>query len=329
MIIIIIIKMYLVLCIYLLYISVTIALQHPPTKPIARTIMISDKYPDSNTLVQTKMSSIGQLIRSENIAPTMLLCFTGGFIQSKNIKTLLKSKDFMASSLITLCIMANSMIINDLFDMPIDKTNNPYRPLITGEIKPREAIAMFAAIAATSELLTRQLPYPLLRTYARSAMLTITLYTPLFKKIPLVKNVICCSMVAFSILFCGSTVSTNNPLLLWIATQHVFAGSLHNELLLDIRDVEGDKAANINTIPVLFGKTAAWKLARFVVIVDLLIIIRKMSYQSIPLLIATMPLLYNLHILRTSDFNKNSIIFAVKNTTLPLFISLLYLCSRV
>jgi len=321
--------MHLVLWIYLLYIPVSIALQHPPAKPIARTIMISDKYPDSKTLVQTKMSSIGKLIRSENIAPTILLCFTGGFIQSKNVKTLLKSKDFMSSSLITLCIMANSMIVNDLFDMSVDKINNPSRPLITSEIKPREAIAMFAVITAAAEVLTRQLPDPILRTYARSAMMTITLYTPIFKKIPFVKNVICCSLVAFSILFCGSTVSTNNPLPLLIAAQHVFAGSLHNELLLDIRDVEGDKAANIQTVPVLFGKMAAWKLARFVVIADILIIIRKMSYQSIPLLIATMPLLYNLYILRTRDFNKNDIIFAVKKTTLPLFISLLYLCSRV
>jgi geranylgeranylglycerol-phosphate geranylgeranyltransferase len=312
-----------------LCLPLSFSLQHPPAKPISRTIMISDKYPDSKTLVQTKMSSISQLIRSENIAPTILLCFTGGFIQSKNAKTLLKSKDFIASSLITLCIMANSMIVNDLFDMSVDKINNPSRPLITGEIKPREAIAMFAVITAAAELLTRQLPDPTLRAYARSAMITITLYTPLFKKIPLVKNVICCSLIAFSILFCGSTVSTNNPLPLLIATQHVFAGSLHNELLLDIRDVEGDKAANINTIPVLFGKMAAWKLARFFIIADILIIISKMSYQSIPLLIATIPVLYNLHILRTRDFDKNSIIFAVKKTTLPLFVSLLYLCSRV
>jgi 4-hydroxybenzoate polyprenyltransferase len=201
--------------------------------------------------------------------------------------------------------------------------------LITGEIKTREAIAMFAAITATAELLTRQLPDSLLRTYSRSAMMTITLYTPLFKKIPLVKNVICSSLVAFSILFCGSSIAANNPLLLWIATQHVFAGSLHNELLLDIRDLEGDKAANIKTVPVLFGKMAAWKLARFVIIADILIIISKMSYQGIPLLIATMPLLYNLHMLRTRYFDKNSIIFAVKKTTLPLFCSLLYLCSRV
>lgn len=321
--------MYFVIWIYLLYIPLSIALHHPPAKPISRTIMVSEKYPDSNTLVQPKMTSVFKLIRHENIAPTILLCFTGGFIQSKNIKTLLKSKDFMTSSLITLCVMVNSMIINDLFDMPVDKINNPSRPLITGEIKPKEAIALFTLITAVAEILTRQLPDPILRAYARSAMMTITLYTPLFKKIPFVKNVICCSLVAFSILFCGSAVATNNPLPLWIATQHVFAGSLHNELLLDIRDVEGDKAANTKTVPVLFGKIAAWKLARFVVIADILIIIRKMSYQSIPLLIATMPLLYNLYILRTRDFNKNSIIFAVKKTTIPLFISLLYLCSRV
>jgi 4-hydroxybenzoate polyprenyltransferase len=322
-------KMYFILWIYLLYIPLSIALQRPPTKTNLRTIMISEKYPDSTLAIQQKISSILKLIRYENIAPTMLLCFTGGFIQSKNAKTLLKSKNFITSSLITLSVMTNSMIINDLFDMPIDKINNPSRPLITGEINPKEAIALFAFIATTAELLTRQLPDPALRACARSAMITITLYTPLFKKIPLVKNVICSSLVAFSILFCGSTISNHNPLPLMIATQHVFTGSLHNEILLDIRDIEGDTSANIKTIPVLFGQMVAWKLATCVVILNILDIIRKMSYQSIPLVIASIPLVYNLHILRTHGFMKNDIKKSVKNTTLPLFISLLYLCSRV
>lgn len=321
--------MYFVIWIYLLYIPLSIALHHPPAKTISRTIMVSEKYPDSNALVQQKMSSVFKLIRYENIAPTMLLCFTGGFIQSKNIKTLIKSKDFTTSSLITLCVMANSMIINDLFDMPVDKINNPARLLITGEIKPKEAIAMVALITMAAEILTRQLPDSTLRAYARSAMMIITLYTPIFKKIPFVKNVICCSLVAFSILFCGSSVATNNPLPLWIATQHVFAGSLHNELLLDIRDIEGDKSANIKTIPVLFGKVATWKLVTSVMLLNVAIIARKMSYQSIPIIVATLPLFYRLYIVRTHDFNKNTLKTAVKNTTIPLFISLLYLCSRV
>lgn len=321
--------MYFILWIYLLYIPVSIALHRPPIKTTLRTIMKSEKYPDSNMAIQQKISNVLKLIRYENISPTMLLSFTGGFIQSKNIKTLLKSKDFMASSLITLCVMANSMIINDLFDMSIDKINNPSRPLITGEIKPKEAIALFAFIATSAELLTRQLPDTILRAYARIAMITITLYTPIFKKIPLVKNVICASLVSFSILFCGSTVSANNPLPLLIATQYVFTGSLHNEILLDIRDVEGDKSANIKTIPVLFGEMTSWILATCVVILNILDIVRKMSYQSIPLVIATIPLLYNLHMIRTRDFMKNDIKSSVKNTTIPLFISLLYLCSRV
>ena len=321
--------MHFILWIYLLYIPFSIALQPIPCRTVSRTIMVSEKYPDSSTPLQQKLSSVLKLIRCENIPPSMLLCFTGGFIQSKNVKTLLKSKDFMTSSLITMCVMANSMIINDLFDMSVDKINNPSRPLITGEIKPIEAISVFALIAATAELLTWQLPGNTLRTYARLAMMTITLYTPIFKKIPFVKNVICSSLVAFSILFCGSTLATNNPQPLLIAAQHVFAGSLHNEILLDIRDIEGDKSANIKTIPVLFGETTAWKLATSVIIVNIAWICRKMSYQSFPLIIATSPLFYKLHVMRTHNFDKNYIKSAVKNTTLPLFISLLYLCSRV
>lgn len=310
--------------ILLFFIPCISALQSKPREKCLRTIMISNKYPYMGV---KKIQSISKLIRCKNIAPTMLLCFTGGFLQTKNANALWKSKEFMTSSLITLFVMSNSMIINDLFDMNVDKINNPSRPLITGEITKSEAISLFSFITILNEVLTKQLPN-VLQLYARLAMIIITLYTPIFKKIPLMKNMVCAGLVSFSILFCGKSFSTNN-ILLYIAVQHVFAGSLHNEILLDIKDMEGDKQSNINTIPVLFGKRNAWKLATMILLFNVIVIARKMSYSSIPLLMTTLPMFYNLHTIQTNNFVKKEVHHAVNQTTIPLFISLIYLCSRV
>ena len=310
---------------WLLFIPFTISLHSKPKHRFSRTIMISNKYPDIG--FQKKIHSFSQLIRYKNIVPTMLLCFTGGFLQTKNANSLWKSKNFMTSSIITLFVMCNSMIINDLFDMPVDKINNPSRPLITGEITKKEAISLFSIITIINELLAKQLPLSL-QIYSRLAMITITLYTPIFKKIPLMKNIVCAGLVSFSILFCGKSFPYNNGLL-YIAVQNVFAGSIHNEILLDIKDLEGDKKTNINTIPVLFGKKNALKLVISILLCNYIWVAYKMSYSSIPLLITTLPIFHNLYKIQKNDFSKEEINNVVKNTNLPLFVSLLYLCSRV
>ena len=63
------------------------------------------------------------LIRSENIFPTLLLSFSGGWIVNPSIYNLLKNKSFIVSNIVTILIMCSSMIINDIVDINIDKMN--------------------------------------------------------------------------------------------------------------------------------------------------------------------------------------------------------------
>jgi len=97
---------------------------------------------DSNILVnkiKNKSLSFLKLIRSKNILPTLLLSFSGGFVMNPSIYNILKSSIFITSTIITLLIMSCSMIINDIFDINIDKINNSKRPLVTGEVSIKEA----------------------------------------------------------------------------------------------------------------------------------------------------------------------------------------------
>ena len=74
--------------------------------------------------------------------------------------------------------------------------------------------------------------------------------------------------MSFSLFYAG-LVSTNHeymPLnknfgIFSLVLTLIFMGSFYNELLLDMRDYDGDKQNNIVTIPVLFGKKYAWLLS--------------------------------------------------------------------
>ena len=89
-----------------------------------------------------KFRDVSKLTRSVNIIPTLLLSFSGGWIMNPSTSNLIHSTPFIVSNINAVLIMSLSMILNDLFDIEVDKLNNPSRPLITGEISKIEAISL-------------------------------------------------------------------------------------------------------------------------------------------------------------------------------------------
>jgi 4-hydroxybenzoate polyprenyltransferase len=207
-----------------------------------------------------KIQSFLELIRSKNILPTFLLCFSGGFIMNPSIPELLKSTQFIVSIINIILITSSSMIINDIFDIEIDKINSPNRPLVTGAISKKEAILYSTILLGICEILNLRFLPRNLQNIVHSSILFILFYTPFLKKILFVKNLSCATIVGFSLIFSGVS-SSNIPILnnlnrdiLLTAFSIIFSGSLVNEIILDIRDIEGDSSQGIRTIPVIYGK---------------------------------------------------------------------------
>jgi geranylgeranylglycerol-phosphate geranylgeranyltransferase len=145
----------------------------------------------SNSLalsIQNKTNQFLKLIRCKNIIPTLFLCGTGGWLMNPSVSSLLHSKSYIVSSIDTLLIMSASMIINDLFDLEIDKINNPERPLVTGAITKSEAIVTTLLLTGISEYLNIVFLPSSLQPIIHLSVLFIYLYTPVFKKIMVIKN---------------------------------------------------------------------------------------------------------------------------------------------
>jgi len=290
------------------------------------------------------VKSIAKLMRVGNTLPTLLLCFSGGWITTPSLHSLLSSKTFIISSINTILVMYVSMIINDIFDLEVDKYNNPSRPLVTGEINVKEAIGYASILVFAIEYSAYMWLPSVQQKYLHLALLNVFLYTPYLKKIMILKNISCAFLVAFSIYFAGlgsthGKISThgqiiNNINLLGIAARLIFFGSFTNELLLDMRDKYGDKINKIITIPVKYGNRISWRIALSLLFTNVIWnafeIFKIYGFiKSVLFIVLCSPFYINLLKIKKNGYSKTMILYFLEESTKYLFFILVYLCSLV
>ena len=208
----------------------------------------------------------------KNIVSSSLLTFVGAYITHPDTWQIwVTSPPFWAAYGMVQCITASSMIINDMYDLELDRHQHPDRPLVLGTITMNEArISVCTLLSITFVLGLQYLP-PLMDPLWMTNIGLIVLYTPFFKKITLVKNVVCATVVASTIPFMA--IATINPIdfvslyeqhwtSMWITTQITFMASMYIEMLLDVLDEKGDRESHIQTIPVRYGPIFTMQLLR-------------------------------------------------------------------
>lgn len=312
-------------------------------KNINNTIEYTDLKKTKKTIqnvninITNKWNGFLQIIRATNIIPTFFLCLSGGWIINPSIHNLFHSTTFIISTINTILIMSSSMIINDLYDINIDKINNPNRPLVTGVVSKTEAIMYAVSLLSTTEYLNIVYLPQSFQWIIHLAILNIILYTPIFKKLLIIKNISCASLIAFSIFLSGLTSTKElmeincNFDLLSITISFIFFGSLSNEILLDIKDVEGDNKNNIKTIPSVFGNKFAWDISTLIIYFNILSNSLSLNYLynrqfAVIIVIIFMPLLINLYKIKYDNYSKKSIENYMKNSNNTLFTLLIFLC---
>jgi geranylgeranylglycerol-phosphate geranylgeranyltransferase len=161
--------------------------------------------------------------------------------------------------------MSSSMIVNDIFDIELDRIDHSNRPLVNGDISMRDAVGYLVGLLSITECLNMYFLPDNLQTIVHLCIFNILVYTPIYKKIPFIKNIFCAAMVAFSIFFAGLATSNKELLILnprfsifTVTLSILFFGSWYNEVLLDMGDIEGDRENRIYTVPVLYGLKNTW-----------------------------------------------------------------------
>ena len=162
--------------------------------------------------------------------------------------------------LIVFCFAGASNILNDVLDIHIDKINQPNRVLPSRRIRVWNVLMLMGVLYAIGIISSTYL-LPLGRNISLMLVLPLlVLYTPVFKKIPLVGNLVVGSILGLVFLFTeGSIYGTVDKM--WIPFCLASGLSTIRELVKDGADIEGDAFSNLQTFPRKFGLPATiWTL---------------------------------------------------------------------
>jgi len=153
-------------------------------------------------------------------------------------------------------LTAASMAINDYYDRQIDAINEPNRPIPSGLIKPRQALAL-AFILTAIGFIAALLANLLCLVIAIIAWMVFVTYTTFGKRTGLPGNFLVSTCIAIPFIY-GSAATLNSlSLNVLLFALMAFLSNTGREITKGIVDVEGDKNKNIQTLAVRFGERIA------------------------------------------------------------------------
>lgn len=169
----------------------------------------------------------------------------------------------------TVLIAAGGYIINDYFDVQIDRVNKPDRVFIDRSIKRRVAILLHQIFSGVAVLIGVYLAWKAhnLKLAAIQPIVVgfLWFYSTGYKKQPLTGNVVVSFLTGLVVLIVGIYQSDlfYNPeaayaayavfIRLFFYFVFAFVVSLMREIVKDMEDVEGDERFGCRTLPILIG----------------------------------------------------------------------------
>jgi len=151
-------------------------------------------------------------------------------------------------------------VINDIFDIQIDKLNKPNRPLANNTLTKNSAIAFYILLNFVSLVLALWVGFlPFLIVLITIAVLFV--YSSILKRKILLGNITIAFLTGLAFVYGGVVVG--NWKLSIIPAAFAFVINLIREIVKDMEDKEGDSKLGVITFPQKFGFALAKKTILF------------------------------------------------------------------
>ena len=146
-------------------------------------------------------------------------------------------------------IGGGGMVINDIFDVEIDRVNKPARPLPSGAVSGQAAAIFYALLTAVGLLLNLFL-HPSAQAIALGAAVLIFFYSYMLKRTPLFGNLTVGLLTGLAFIYGGAAVGNIDRAI--VPALFAFLINVGRELIKDMEDVEGDALHHAETFPVKY-----------------------------------------------------------------------------
>jgi len=240
-----------------------------------------------------KIYGFFRFIRPEIIILGVVCVFIGALVAGSKPLSL----DLLLGMIAMFCMGAGCHPFNDYFDYEVDKINHPNRPLPSGVFKRVSGLYMGLILFAISLFLSM-----FINIFCFAIMLVIILLTFFYESYVKNKGVLGNFLVAFTVslaFFYGGAIAYGffKPIFFSLVTFFVFFG---REILLDVRDFEGDKKTR-KTLPLIIGEKNSIYIGSALVMVSAMLLFIPFFYGiygmwygllAIPLTLFTIYALY-------------------------------------
>ncbi|QVY66527.1 geranylgeranylglycerol-phosphate geranylgeranyltransferase [Polaribacter sp. Q13] len=279
------------------------------------------------TMVLTKYALINSIFFSHISIKNYTL------IHTKYLGITLTHYQFTLLAFSILLITAGGYIINDIFDIDADKINKPLKVIIGASISKKKAWILYYATSILGLLLGSYVSFTTENSaysfFFLGTILSLFLYSKYLKKTLLIGNLIVSVLLGLvifitvlfnepkanssNLLEVFSNLGTGVRLLLIMITYIVFSilTNLIREIIKDIEDINGDLKIKAKTLPILFGRKRASKVAFFFsagLLVFLLIVLQSLTNEFVLLIYGIvcilLPLLYFMYKLWIAETKK-------------------------
>jgi len=203
-----------------------------------------------------KPTALFELTRPINNLITFIAVYLGGVISVD----FFFSQKIVLASLSGMLISAGGNVINDYFDLEVDRMNKPHRALPSGKVSATGALILYLLLTIAglviSVLINRS-------TFiiASAAVVGLFFYSASLKLELFWGNFTVAFISALAFLYGGAAVGNTRG----ASVPAVFAFLYHfgREVLKDLEDMEADRRRRSRSIPLVFGKRAAQRIIVF------------------------------------------------------------------
>jgi geranylgeranylglycerol-phosphate geranylgeranyltransferase len=253
-----------------------------------------------------KIASIIKLIRPLNFVITFLSVIVAVLICQPDNNFSIK---VIMAALAASFVLASGNIINDIYDVEIDKINQPQRPLASGSLSKSSAIILYFVLTVVSIGLSYFSNMNALVIVITTTFL-LFLYSKYLKRVTLVGNIVVAFLTAFVFIYGGIVVE--NPEAAVIPAVFAFLINFIREMVKDMQDVKGDEKAGVLSFPIKYGFQKTKMLSLVVIILLILFTfypfithLYKIEYFIFVMVIVNPILIYCMKILSEDQSSKN------------------------
>jgi len=189
-----------------------------------------------------------RLIRPINGLIAFMAVILGAFLAGSNSDSLGK---VIITAIAALLLLSAGNALNDFYDIETDKINRPLRPIPSGHIKRRSAlifaIALFILGASLGLFVSRAA-----LIVAIIVSILLVFYTTKLREFILIGNIVIGLLTGLT--FVSGGIASESIGRSFIPATFAFLFITGREIVKDIQDIKGDRAAGMLSLPLKWGQ---------------------------------------------------------------------------